>query len=239
MDSILEGARLVDWDQAFTRNIVSLITSEDLFDDLADDAAEQQVAIEHEMATKPPFYSDRPPIIHRPFEESDWFTSIEYPFRHWTRTRYSDGTFGVWYGATDVETTVHETAHHWLRFLRDAEGYDTPGAKIERRIYKVHCHSLLIDLRPLVKEHPDLVHPDDYQLTQQIGRRLHAQGPPGLLSRSARCEGDIAAVFKPDVLSNPSPRFNLGYEWDGEVVHVARGDEHDWMVIRSPLGPRG
>ncbi|ADC73201.1 RES domain protein (plasmid) [Thioalkalivibrio sp. K90mix] len=236
MNSILEGACLVDWDQALMRNIVSLEVSEDLFDDLSGDPADQEAAIAHEMAIKPPFYSDRPAIIHRPFEESEWFASIDYPFHHWARTRYSDGAFGVWYGAPNASTTVYETVYHWMRFLADAEGYDRPPATIERKVYEVHCRALLIDLRPLVGKHPELVHPDDYQFTQQIGHRLHAQGPPGLLSRSARCDGDIAAVLTPDVLSKPSFRFGLSYDWDGECVRVRRGEEAEWMVLRDPLG---
>ena len=64
------------------------------------------------------------PAIHRPFEEAEWFNAIGWPFQHWQSSRYSDGSFGAWYGADSVEATVYETAYHWYHgLLADAEGY--------------------------------------------------------------------------------------------------------------------
>ena len=53
-----------------------------------------------ESAVKPLQYHSPTPVIHRPFEEAEWFNAIGWPFQHWQSSRYSDGSFGVWYAAT-------------------------------------------------------------------------------------------------------------------------------------------
>lgn len=73
---------LADFHQDVARNIVSLHRSEDLFDDLSDDPAEWELAQTVEDEAKPPPYRSGTPLIHRPFEDADWFNAIAWPFRH-------------------------------------------------------------------------------------------------------------------------------------------------------------
>ncbi len=226
---LLSRAGVADFNDDLARNVVSLRVSEDLFDDLSDDPADQQIAIEHEMATKPPPYTSDQPAVQRPFEEAEWQNAIGYPFENWSESRYSTGRFGVWYGAESIETTVHETVYHWRRFLADA-GWDAEGV-IERRVYWVHCSSLLLDFRPLVDEHAGLVHPRDYTLTQQLGARLHREGHPGVVSRSARCAGEIFDVFNPNVLSDPRTACFLTYQLRGGTVTVERDPGVTWLEV--------
>jgi hypothetical protein len=82
------------------RNIVSLRESRNLFDDLSGDPAEQALAQQVEIAVKPLHYHSPTPVIHRPFEEAEWFNAIGWPFQHWQSSRYSDGSFGVWTALT-------------------------------------------------------------------------------------------------------------------------------------------
>jgi hypothetical protein len=150
---------VVDTHHDVRRNIVSLRESRNLFDDLSADPAEQAVAQQVESAVKPLHYHSPTPVIHRPFEEVEWFNAIGWPFQHWQSSRYSDGSFGVWYGADSVAATVYETACHWYRgLLLDAEGYADEAVAIERKVYTVACDALLLDLRPRVAEFPALLH---------------------------------------------------------------------------------
>ena len=241
MERVLEGicTHLVDGD--LVRNIKSLRTSQDLFDDLADDESESQVAHLLRNTVHPPGYR-RPTVIARPFDLAAYSNAIRYPFVVWTQSRYSNGTFGVWYGADTLETSVHETVYHWVKWLNDltySEEFAKPGDPVtgERRVYRVRCDALLLDLRPKVVEFPQLVDPDKYDFTQQLGLRLHREGHPGLLVRSARCHGDIAAVFREPVLSNPRDYCFLTYSgsYGGDTVVVRRDQRDEWMKIQVEI----
>jgi hypothetical protein len=230
IEGVFSHIRLADTHADLVRNIVSLRVSEDLFDDLSDEPAAWASAIQLEIETKPPLFVSGVPIIDRPFEEARWNEAIGYPFTHWMRTRYSDGTFGVWYGSDAVETTVAETVHHWRRFLQDA-GYTGAGIQGERKLYQVRCDAALVDLRPAVASFPALLDPADDTLTHQVGARLHREGHPGLVTRSARCEGHVFAVLNAPMLSAPRPLGFLTYTTTEAGVAVERAPGVTWMEV--------
>lgn len=232
LDSLFSGLRLADTHGDLFRNIVSLRVSEDLFDDLSDDPADWQSAINLELERKPNPFSSRSPIIHRPFEEAEWNAAIEFPFRNWSSSRFSDGTFGVWYGASDLETTAYETVHHWRNgFLEDA-GFLRPGISVERKVYLVRCDAALIDFRESIRVFPVLVG-HDYTFTHQVGARLHHEGHPGLVSKSARCDdGDIYAVLNQGVLSDPRQHCYLTYTTARDGITVERTPGETWISVR-------
>src|SRR5687768_17412866 len=106
MENLFEQLCLIDLHSDLLRNIVSLRVSENLFDDLIDDPAAWATAQQLELETKPHFFTNQIPVINRPFEEAEWNEAIQYPFKNSSQSRYSDGTFGVWYGGDTLETTV-------------------------------------------------------------------------------------------------------------------------------------
>lgn len=221
-EGIFASLKLADTHGDLYRNIVSLRVSEDLFDDLSDRPEDWQSAISLELQTKPATYISHTPIIHRPFEEAAWDEAIGFPFRRWTSSRFSDGSFGVWYGADSLETTVYETVHHWRYGLLADAGFLDSGIRIERRVHLVRCDAALVDLRNAVSNYPMLVDPTDYTFTHQTGGRLHREGHPGLVTISARCEGDVYAILNPAVLSNPRPHCYLTYITTENGVDVER-----------------
>lgn len=222
MDAIFTELRLADTHSDLYRNIVSLRSQEDLYDDLSNDPSDLRQAIELELQTQPATYLSHTPIIHRPFEEAAWDEAIGFPFREWSRSRYSDGSFGVWYGSDSIDTTIHETVYHWRNSLLADAGFTAAGIKIERRVHLVRCDAALIDLRGSVTQYPMLVSANDYTITQQIGGRLHREGHPGLVTVSARCLGDVYAVLNPAVLSNPRSNCYLTYTTTDKGVDVER-----------------
>ncbi|OGU22573.1 MAG: hypothetical protein A2580_14780, partial [Hydrogenophilales bacterium RIFOXYD1_FULL_62_11] len=173
------------------------------------------------------------PIINRPFEEAAWIEAVAYPFQppNWSRSRFSDSTFGIWYGADTIETTVHETVWHWRNGLLADAGFDREGVRIERKVVWVRGDAALVDFRPELKRIPDLVHPASYDATQTIGKRLHREGFPGLVSRSARCNGDIFGILNPAVLSNPVQACSLSYRIEAGHVAVEKEMGVDWLMI--------
>ena len=158
MDALFSHLTLTDVHRDVFRNIVSIRSSQNLFDDLSDSVGDWLLAQQVEDAVKPPPYQSRTPMIHRPFEDAEWFNAIGWPFKHWQISRFSDGQFGVWYGSDSVETTAFETAYHWMNgFLTDA-GFQKENVTCERKLYAVACDVALVDLRPLTKNHSGLVH---------------------------------------------------------------------------------
>jgi hypothetical protein len=230
-DRLFSQLSMVDFHGEVARNIVSLRETQDLFDDLSADPAQQAVAIQVELATKPSTYLSHAPVLSRPFEEASWIASIGYPFQHWAASRFSDGRFGVWYGADSIETTVFETAYHWkTRLLADA-GFHQDGIVIERKVYWVRLDAMLVELRPLVGTYPALVDPNDYSFTHLVGARLYKEGFPGLVTSSARCHGDVYATFTPRPLSSPRVACYLTYRTAGTQVIVEQAIGETWMVV--------
>ncbi|WP_296752784.1 RES family NAD+ phosphorylase [Thiobacillus sp.] len=237
MDAFFAGLPLADVHQDLARNIKSIRVSQNLFDDLSDDPADWEIAQQHELATKPHTYESPNTIIDRPFEEADWLNAIKFPFRNWAASRFCDGSFGIWYGSDLVETTVHETVHHWRGFLAEA-GFDElvpQGAResitSERKVYWVRCDAALLNLSARAAEYPDLVHPTSYPFTQQIGARLHRESHPGFVTRSARCVGVNYGVLNRNVLSSPRACCSLTYRLTRDGVVVEREAEQTWMVL--------
>lgn len=231
MNSLFVHVTVADVHQGVVRNIVSLRQSQDLFDDLTGDPAHWAQAQKVEDEVKPPPNRSQAPIIDRPFEDAEWFSAIAWPYKHWQSSRFSDGSYGIWYGSESVETTVYESAYHWYRgLLRDA-GYEREVVIAERKVYMVACDAALLDFRKAAG-HSDLLHPTDYALTQSVGARIHREGHPGLLIQSVRRpEGENVAIFNPAVLSNLRHSCQLTYRLDGDRIVVERQPGATWIAL--------
>ena len=227
----LEGLTLKAVNDDLFRNIVSLRTSQNLFDDLSDDSEDWSAAIELEIACKPPQYQSGQPIIDRPFEDAAFFEAIQFPFDNPGASRFSKGYFGVWYASETLETTIHETVHHWRNgLLLDAGWQDVEGVAIERRVHLVRCNGALVTLVPMACRWPEL-RSDEYTACQRLGASFDQQGLPGLLTVSARCDGVNAAVFNPSLLSKPRAHCYLIYRIERGQVKVFRSEDQELLSI--------
>ncbi len=232
MNSLFAHLALADTHQDVARNIVSLLQSQDLFDDLTDDPAEWLLAQKVEDEIKPPPYRSRTPVIDRPFEDAEWFNAIIWPFKHWQTSRFSDGTYGVWYGSDSVETTVYESAYHWYRGLLSDAGFERTTVVAERKVYSVACNAALLDFRKSAEDYPDLLHPSDYAYCQSVGSRIHREGHPGLLTQSVRRPaGTNVAIFNADILSNPRHNCQLTYRLEGDQIMVEKQSGVEWVRL--------
>lgn len=232
MNSLFAQLALSDIHKDVARNIVSLLQSQDLFDDLTDDPTEWLLAQKVEDEIKPPPYRSSTPIIDRPFEDAEWFSAIIWPFKHWQASRFSDGTYGVWYGSDSIETTVYESAYHWYRGLLSDAGFDRMTVIAERKVYSVACSAALLDFRKAADDHPDLLHPSNYAFCQSVGARIHREGHPGLLTQSVRRPaGENMAIFNADVLSNPRQNCQLTYRLENDQILVERQPGVVWFKL--------
>ena len=234
MSSLFAHTQLADIHQDVVRNIVSLRASQDLFDDLTDDPAAWLLAQKVEDEVKPPPYASHKPLIDRPFEDAQWFNAIAWPFKHWQTSRFSDGSFGVWYGSESVETTVYESAYHWYRGLLSDAGFEQMAVIAERKVYWVACNAALLDFRQVSDAQPELLHPSDYTFCQAVGARIHREGHPGLLTQSVRRPaGENLAIFNPAVLSNPRHNCQLTYRLESGQIVVEKQPGATWLTFNA------
>ena len=216
-----------DFNKDVFRNIVSLRESVDLFDELAEGNERfSQIAVRAEMRVKEGIPAG---MIQRGFH---YTTAISYPFENepFLVSRYGNGTFGVWYGSLDLETTIHETIYHMMKEEQRIEGLNERIVR-ERAVYLVHARAILINLAGKEKRFPDLIS-NDYSLTHQIAERLHKEGHPGLLAPSARCPGMNLAAFTPEILNNPRHSCYLTYSFDPRSLEVEVERRSGEVILR-------
>lgn len=216
----------IDFKNDLFRNIKTIRKAQDLFDDLSNEPEDWECAIKAEINSKPKEYLPEP-IINRPFDEARFIHAIAFPFdsKNWAASRYSNGDYGVWYGAIEFITSIYETVYHWKRFIQAAQ-FEKVKTEIvgERRVFKVHCEALLFDLRKKKDHFPALLDKNDYTFTQEVGKYIQQQGHPGLVSQSARCEGSLSAIFTERVLSHPRDYCYLNYYFDQtkQIIRIER-----------------
>lgn len=131
-------------------------------------------------------------------------------------SRFSDGSYGVFYCARDRETAVAETRYHSGRFL--AATNEAP-MRLQMRLYTVKAKGQVMDLRKVAGERPELFHPDDYGASQAFGRKLRKDGAWGLAYPSVRQPGgECLAAFRPRMLSDCLHAAYLEYQWNGRTI---------------------
>jgi hypothetical protein len=136
------------------------------------------------------------------------FTHIGRP------SRFSDGSYGVYYAAHSLETAVRETAYHRARFMAATQ---EPPCDIDMRAYVGRPVKPYLDLRS--SKFDDLHDPDDYSSSQAFAKPLRDRGEWGFVYRSVRHEGgECIAAFRPQAISIPQPGAALAYVWDGERI---------------------
>lgn len=129
-------------------------------------------------------------------------------------SRFSDGSYGVYYAAHSLETAVRETAYHRGRFLFATR--EAP-CEVDMRAYVGRPVQPFLDIRGPRFNH--LHHPDDYATSQAYAKPLRDQDHWGLVYRSVRHEGgECIAAFKPQAVSIPMAGAALAYVWDGERI---------------------
>lgn len=133
-------------------------------------------------------------------------------------SRFSDGTYGVFYAAYTLETAIEETKYHRALFLSRTH---EPPMEITMRCYTMDIHSQLHDVR---KGFSELHDPNQYTDSQKMGRQLRDAESNGLVYRSVRhAEGECVAVFWPDQIGSCLQTQHFGYYWNGEEIsHVFR-----------------
>jgi RES domain-containing protein len=145
-------------------------------------------------------------------------TAIMASFTHLNPegSRFSDGSYGVYYAAHELATAIAESAYHRARFLaRTAE----PPGEIDMRTYLADIRADLVDLRGYGRRKPELLHPDSYTASQAYGRARRAEGAGGIVYDSVRREGGLCvAMFRPRLVAPARQGPHICYIWDGKAI---------------------
>jgi hypothetical protein len=136
------------------------------------------------------------------------FTHIGRP------SRFSDGSYGVYYAAHSLETAVRETAFHRANFLAATQ---EPACEVDMRAYVGRPVRPLLDVRG--PKYEDVHDPGSYVASQAFAKPRQQRGEWGLVYRSVRHEGgECIAAFKAQAVSIPVAGAALAYVWDGRKI---------------------
>ena len=154
-------------------------------------------------------------------------TPVMASFAYTGPSRFSDGTFGVYYASHDEPTAIAESLYHTAQFMRHT---NEPSIDLDKRLYKASIKGEYDDIRPLGKR-SKLYDPNSYDASQRYSARLYERDRvDGIVYRSVRrSEGECVAVYRPRLVSNCRPVKYLQFRWEGgRIAGVA-----DLTAIRT------
>ncbi len=113
------------------------------------------------------------------------------------RTRYSDGTFPVFYSSLEPETAEAEIRYWFPRFA------GRPEAPRKAYYQRLACtfSGREKDMRAKVTDWPDLVQTNDYTFCNRLGAEARQLELDGLVVPSARHDGTNVPVFRREAIS--------------------------------------
>lgn len=214
------NSRLVDWPDA-CRLIPSRFPPLSLFEAVAD-PADLDVVFAIEALGNPRLRDETGELSLVPAEQrisGPGTGPIMAAFTHLNPegSRFSDGSYGIYYAAHDLDTAVAEVSHHRSRFLARTQ---EPPIEIDLRCYRVRVKATLRDLRGHHAEGAEaaLYDPDAYGASQAFGATRRAAGDAGIVFDSVRRPGgQCVALLTPRAAVPPARQAeHVTLRWNGE-----------------------
>jgi hypothetical protein len=133
-------------------------------------------------------------------------------------SRFTDGSFGVFYAGRTLETAIAETKYHREAFLRATS---EPRIELDMRVYAVDLDAVLHDIRGMRDTMLGIYDQSSYTASQALAIEIRNSGSSGVAYDSVRKPGgECVAIFKPRVLSNCRQERHLTYVWDGSSIGI-------------------
>nr|WP_294510272.1 RES family NAD+ phosphorylase [uncultured Rhodopila sp.] len=232
--------RHIDWPQAW-RIIASRYPPIALFERLTADTAVWDALIALEQLTNPRVRDEVGEVaLVLPAERiagpgASWVMAA---FTHLNRkgSRFSDGTFGVYYAAAELETAIAETVYHFEAFARDS---NDPPRMEDMRVLVGSVSEDFEDVAALAEpQRSRMLDPDSYAESQAYARQLRDNGAAGIVYPSVRWPaGTCIGAFRPRAVSIPRQERHLKYRWNGEQVDRYFDYQRDIWVALTPMPP--
>ena len=146
-------------------------------------------------------------------------------------SRFSDGSYGVYYAAHSLDTAVAEVSHHRAAFMRRT---DEPAIDLDLRLITANVEAELHDLgkgdagNARDGRFASVLDPDDYGPPQRLGKAFREAGSWGLRFPSVRDPGgECVGIFRPRALRHAKVAAHIALHWDGQrITH--------WYEKRNP-----
>lgn len=213
--------RRVRW-AAATRIIASRYPPIDLYERISSDPEVRAALTAAEVLTNPRVRDQTGAIHLVPPEQrvrGPGSTAVMAPFTHLNPggSRFSDGSYGVYYAGNNLATAVAETAWHFARIALDAG--DGPRREA-MRVLVGRIDGMFHDLESIpAAPRAALLDPDSYAAARSFAAMLRDGGSRGLHYPSVRRPtGYCLAAFRPTAVGIPKQERHVEYDWDGARV---------------------
>lgn len=133
-------------------------------------------------------------------------------------SRFTDGSFGVYYAGFERETAIAESRFHSERFLLQSH---TPATNVFKRVLRATVSGSYDDIRSVDAEDPIYTpDPDAYAAAQSYALGVYARNrEDGIVYRSVRRDaGTCVAAFRPRLVTDCRAAEMLMYAYDGARI---------------------
>ena len=143
-------------------------------------------------------------------------TAVMASFAYSGSSRFTDGSYGVYYAAPDEATAIAESRYWTEAFLRATS---EPSIDVDKRIYRARVRGSYDDLRTRSKR-SKVYDPDSYAYSQSYARELYQKNAvDGIVYNSVRREGgECVCAFRPRLVSDCRVAAYLQFRWDGSHI---------------------
>lgn len=132
-------------------------------------------------------------------------------------SRFSDGYFGVYYAAKDIETALAETRYHRERFLQRT---DEQPIDIDMRSYASEINTELHDIRGMQAELSAVYDENSYGESQELARNLRHEDSNGIVYDSVRhADGECVGIFRANIPKPVVQGNHYCFQWDGNSIY--------------------
>ena len=235
MEKTTPRLRRVAWSRA-TRIVAERYPPIDLFERVSADPRVWEALIAAEDAVNPRLRDEVGEIRLVPPEEriggpGASFVMASFTHLNPTGSRFSDGSYGVYYAARALRTAIRETAYHFARYA--ADGGDGPRYE-SMRVLVGRIDNRFGDVASLpAAQRAKILAPESYADSQPFGAALRAAGSNGLVYPSVRdTGGQCVGAFRPRAVGIPVQARHLRYHWDGaRVARYFDYERDEWIAL--------
>jgi len=214
-------ARPIDWPQAW-RIIASRYPPILLFERLTPDPAVWDALIALEQLTNPRVRDEVGEIALVPPDQRVSGPGASYVMASFTHlnpkgSRFSDGSFGVYYAASELETATAETIFHFEEFARDS------GDPMRMEDMRVLVGAVAAEFEDVAAapepRRSQILDPSSYAASRACALVLREAGANGVVYPSVRRGGgECIGAFRPRAVGLPRQERCLKYRWNGDRV---------------------
>jgi len=190
-----------------------------------------------EGLTNPRLRQDAGEICLLPDSECVWGEDIGAgyimaPFCHLNNTRFSDGSFGVFYAAENAAAAHKERVSAMERFYKKTQ---EDRLYNDFRVLSCHIEGNFHNISENSRAWKECHHPSSYAASQALGGILKTEKSNGLLYKSVRSPKDKAiAVLRPKVIKRVIQTNHVKYDWDGKTIaRIFDYSSEKWLSLEG------